>query len=290
MARRGAQVRYVGNRGHNLWRTYNLNETNIIENGFLQEFRNAQRNLAINLANGRTGFANQGLAGQVPLPIFETAFGPRGSMPAVPAASGFTNGTFVDQLQQGQAGRLANTLAGDFRYLCPMVGSGLPGCASRGYNAPGPYPINVFQANPFAAGSDVRLMTDESTSEYDALQMQFRQRYARASALTANYTFGKARTDRYLVVAPTTPGLEYASGQVAQLGADGVRPAAQLPGLLRRTNCPLAKDGSSRSTTRCSTRLSAAGRHPAVVRMQTGGRSCSPAAARRSISRTPASS
>ena len=198
------QISYVGNRGRNLWRSYNLNETNIIENGFLQEFTNAQRNLVINLANGRTGFANQGLPGQVALPLFDTAFGPRGSVPAVPAASGYTFATFVDQLQQGQAGRLANTLAGDFRYLCPMVGSGLPGCTSRGYNAPGPYPINVFQANPFAAGSAVRLMTDESTSEYDALQMQYRQRYRAGFALTANYTFGKARTDRYLVSADNT--------------------------------------------------------------------------------------
>ena len=198
------QISYVGNRGRNLWRSYNLNETNIIENGFLQEFTNAQRNLAINLANGRTGFANQGLPGQVALPLFDTAFGPRGSTPAVPSASGYTNGTFVTQLQQGQAGRLANTMAGDFRYLCPMVGNALPGCTSRGYNAPGPYPINVFQANPFAAGSAVRLMTDESTSEYDALQMQYRQRYRAGFSLTANYTFGRARTDRYLVTADNT--------------------------------------------------------------------------------------
>jgi hypothetical protein len=198
------QISYVGNRGRNLWRSYNLNETNIIENGFLQEFTNAQRNLAINLANGRTGFANQGLPGQVALPLFDTAFGPRGSVAAVPAASGYTNGTFVTQLQQGQAGRLANTMAGDFRYLCPMVGSALPGCTSRGYNAPGPYPSNVFQANPFAAGSAVRLMTDESTSEYDALQMQYRQRYRAGFSLTANYTFGKARTDRYLVTPDNT--------------------------------------------------------------------------------------
>ena len=198
------QISYVGNRGRNLWRSYNLNETNIIENGFLQEFTNAQRNLAINLANGRTGFANQGLPGQVALPLFDTAFGPRGSTPAVPSASGYTNGTFVTQLQQGQAGRLANTMAGDFRYLCPMVGNALPGCANRGYNAPGPYPINVFQANPFAAGSAVRLMTDESTSEYDALQIQYRQRYRAGFSLTANYTFGKARTDRYLVTADNT--------------------------------------------------------------------------------------
>jgi len=195
------EIRYVGNRGHNLWRNYNLNETSIIENGFLQEFRSAQRNLEINQANGRTGFANQGLPGQVALPIFETAFGPRGSQPAVPSASGFTNGTFVTQLQQGQAGRLANTLAGDFRYLCPMVGNALPGCTSRGYNAAGPYPINVFQLNPFAAGNNLGLLTDEASSKYDALQLQYRQRYRNGMSVTANYTYGKARTDRYAVTA-----------------------------------------------------------------------------------------
>ena len=74
------------------------------------------------------------------LPIFEAAFGPRGSQPAVPSGSGFTNGTFITQLQQGQAGRLANTLAGaggDARYLCAMVGNALPACTSRGYNVAG---------------------------------------------------------------------------------------------------------------------------------------------------------
>ena len=193
------EIRYVGNRGNNLWRSYNLNETNIIENGFLEEFKNAQRNLAINLANGRTGFANQGLPGQVALPLFDTAFGPRGSVPAVAPASGYTNGTFVTQLQQGQAGRLANTLAGDFRYLCPMVGNALPGCTSRGYNASAPYPINVFQANPFGAGQNMRQLTDEASSKYDSLQLQFRKRYSQGVSLTANYTYGHSRTDRFVV-------------------------------------------------------------------------------------------
>ena len=32
------EARYLGNHGSNVWRTYNLNEVNIFENGFLQEF------------------------------------------------------------------------------------------------------------------------------------------------------------------------------------------------------------------------------------------------------------
>jgi len=199
------ELRYVGNRGHRLWRGFNLNEVNIFENGFLQEFRNAQRNLQINLENGRTGFANNGLPGQAALPIFDAAFGSRGSQGPVAANSGYTNGTFLTQLQQGQAGRLANALAVNSIYLCRIVGSALPACNTLGFNAPGPYPINLFQPNPFAAGSQTgqisgtNVLTDESSSKYNALQVQFRQRYHGGLSLTANYTYGTARTDRYVV-------------------------------------------------------------------------------------------
>lgn len=191
------EIRYVGNRGENLWRSYDLNEVNIIENGFLDEFRNAQRNLQINQANGRTGFANHGLPGQAPLPLFERAFGSLGSQAALPAASGFTNGSFVTLLQQGQAGALANTLAGNSLYLCRMVGNAFSPCANLGYNAPGTYPINIFQANPFAAGNVIRVLTDEASSRYHGLQLQFRQRYAQGLTVVANYTLSKATTDRY---------------------------------------------------------------------------------------------
>ena len=204
------ELRYVGNRGKNIWRSYDLNETNIIENGFVQEFRNAQRNLAINLANGRTGFANSGLPGQVPLPIFETAFGARGTQPALGTGAGFTNANFITQLQQGQAGAVANTLAGpggQSFYICRLVGSNLPACGSRGFNEPGSYPINFFQANPFAAGNSVRLLTDEASTKYDALQLQFRQRYSSGVTMTLNYTYGKARTDRYEI--NTTTVMDY---------------------------------------------------------------------------------
>jgi hypothetical protein len=195
------EIRYVGNRGSNLWRGYNINEVNIFENGFLQDFRNAQNNLAINTAAGvSNSFANQGRAGQVATPIFDAAFGPRGNQAGVPLTAGYQNNTFITDLRQGEAGRLANRMTSDFRYICAMVGSALPECTRRGsYNVAGPYPINFFQANPFASGSNMRILTDEASSKYDALQLQFRQRYSRGLSLTANYTYGKSRTDRYEV-------------------------------------------------------------------------------------------
>ena len=68
------EARYVGNRSARTWATVNLNEVNVVENGFLTQFQAAQNNLAI--ANGvtvdqlaslnslkSTNFFNQGSAG-----------------------------------------------------------------------------------------------------------------------------------------------------------------------------------------------------------------------------------
>jgi hypothetical protein len=183
------EARYVGSAGSHLWRTYNLNEVNIFENGFLNEFKNAQQNYRINTANGRTGFANNGLPGQVSLPIFEVAFGSRGSQPALAGSSGFTNGGFITNLQQGTAGAMANSLANNSQYLCRMLGSTLSPCAQLGFNAPGPYPINFFMVNPYVAGASLNVVDDGSWSRYHGLQLQLRRRFSGGLSLTANYTF-----------------------------------------------------------------------------------------------------
>ena len=47
------EVRYVGNVKLRPWTAYDLNELNIVENGFLDEFRLAQANLQANIAAGR---------------------------------------------------------------------------------------------------------------------------------------------------------------------------------------------------------------------------------------------
>jgi carboxypeptidase family protein len=193
------EARYVGNKGTHLWHGYNLNEVNIFENGFLNEFKNALRNLQINRAAGVTSFQNRGLPGQSPLPIFEAAFGVRDkSQSPVQANQGFTNGGFIDLLNQGQAGRLAGQLAGNSTYLCRMLGGGFEPCKRLGFNSPSFYPINFFQVNPYAAGQTLRLLTDESNSNYHGLQFQFRQRLSKGLNLTANYTWSKAINDRYI--------------------------------------------------------------------------------------------
>jgi hypothetical protein len=192
------ELRYLGNRASRVWNTYNLNEVNIFENGFLQDFKNAQKNLAINEANGiAASFANNGLPGQVALPIFEAAFGARGAQPALPAAQAFTNGGFITNLRQGEAGRLAASLASSQTYVCRMVGSTFSPCLTggRNFNAPGPYPMNVFQVNPYAIGGALNFVDDNSFSRYHAMQIQLRRRYTNGLSMNVNYTVAKNIND-----------------------------------------------------------------------------------------------
>jgi hypothetical protein len=196
---RGAvlEVRYVGNKGTHVWHGYNLNETNIFENGFLKDFVNAQNNLAINQASGVASIANRGLPGQVALPMFESAFGALGSQPALAASAGFANGTFITDLQQGQAGLLAHSLAGSSTYLCRMAGSLLSPCSGLGFGVPGLYPINVFQPNPYFAGATLNLMADNSNTTYNGLQMEFRRKLG-SLTYSVNYTYSKSLTDLFV--------------------------------------------------------------------------------------------
>jgi hypothetical protein len=191
------EARYLGNNSSNVWRTYNVNEVNTIENGFTNEFKNAQKNLAINQANGVTSFANTGLPGQVALPIFDSMFGARGSQPALPVSQGYTNGTFINNLQLGEAGRMAQTLASNVNYACRLYGSSFGPCATRGYDAPGTQPINFFYPNPFATGGSLFLVDDGSYTNYNAMQLQLRRRYSRGVTANVNYTLGYNKGDTW---------------------------------------------------------------------------------------------
>ena len=63
-----------------------------------------------------------------------------------------------------------------------------------GYTAPGAYPINFFQMNPFAAGKrDPASSPTKHVRVITSLQMQFRQRYRSGLSVTANYTYSSAR-------------------------------------------------------------------------------------------------
>src|ERR1700754_991193 len=190
------EARCVGTQTHLAWRTSNLNEVNIFENGFLSEFKKAQSNLAINLAAGSSSFANQGRPGQVPTPIFDAAFGARGALAAIAAGSGYTNAAFITNLQNGEAGALANTLATNQNYVCRMFGNSFSPCARvlPTANAPGAYPINFFLLNPFVAGR-MNFVDDTGWHSYNGLQLQFRQRLRKGITWNANYTLSNSLTN-----------------------------------------------------------------------------------------------
>lgn len=202
------EVRYVGNQSRLAWRTSNLNEVNIFENGFLTEFKNAQKNLQLNQAAGVQSFQNRNLAGQVALPIFDAAFGARGGLAAIAAASGYTSTGFITNLQNGEAGALANTLATNQNYVCRMFGNSFSPCACvlPTANTPGPYPINFFLLNPFVAGR-LPFIDNGGWHNYHGLQLQFRQRLGQSRNWSTNYTFSKSLTN--LAVDNQNQNLDY---------------------------------------------------------------------------------
>lgn len=188
---RALEIRYNGNRTVHQWIAVNPNEVNIFENGFLDEFKKAQQNLAL---NGGTSFANNGAGGQQALPIFDAAFaGEASGGPGIPMVD-YANSQFINYLQTGQAGAMAQILSGingTVPYFCNLVGASFSPCATNaGYTGGGAgYPINFFQANPFAAGSSSSYMTAAGYSTYHALQLDFRQNAWNGLQFNANYTW-----------------------------------------------------------------------------------------------------
>lgn len=179
------EIRYNGNRTIHNWTTYNYNEVNIFENGFLTDFKNAQLNLK---AGGGKTFADTG-TGTVSTPIIHAAF--------ANSASSYTSSTFIGYLNTGAAGSFARQLAGNGQatptYFCSLVGSGFGPCKNNANftGAGAGYPVNFFQANPYAPGSTTAYMTDAAFSNYNGLQVDLRQAPWHGLQGDFNYTFSK---------------------------------------------------------------------------------------------------
>jgi hypothetical protein len=193
------ELRYLGHHSVHQWMQIDPNEVNIFENGFLKQFQAAQGNLAACMANAtcakNPSFANQGLAGQVPLPLFDAAFAcPPGASGCAPGAD-YTNGGFIIDLNQGAAGTLASQLAypfGTVPYICNLVGSSLSPCVGYGYTSPGQYPLNFFQVNPLGAsypGVTQSYQVAGGYGNYNALQVDFRQKQWHGMQFDVNYTW-----------------------------------------------------------------------------------------------------
>ena len=242
-----------------------INETNIIENNFVQEFRNAQRNLAINVANGQTGFANNGLPGQVALPssIQRLERGDRSlRSPPLPAQ----NAAFITNLQQGEAGRLANTLAGNaansgatYTCRCWQRPAGLRITRVR---RAGQLSINFFQANPFAAGFrnkaavNARLLTEKGVVGVRRPAAAVPPTLPQWSVDHGGQYIRQGSFPPLFISADFYAELPHPARQVAGMGTDRLRPAAHLPGV-RHVRLPF---GDGAATTSRMSRRTGAGR------------------------------
>jgi hypothetical protein len=202
------EVDYVGNHGVHEWQNYNLNETNTLNNGFASEFKTAVANYNINSANGVQSFAdNTGYAGIMPTPIFDAAFNGNGITTGANDPGGYANPSYIFNVSTGQAGLMAENLAQNFDTYCNTAGAGYGPCGHTG----GSYPINFFQANPYASVGGAEYLSDPADSTYNGLQVSVRHPTGHGLTLGGNYSFSKGLTSRFLSSWTDTAGEDFIS-------------------------------------------------------------------------------
>ncbi len=200
-ARITVEARYVGNHGVKLYRTYNINELNILNNPFtdaggnkvanvLTEFNNAVNNLAICQNNAAACIAAQGtggtkdnfgfwgLPGQTQLPILNTLFS-RSGLNGV-STVGFASPAFVTALTPSLGLNLAS-MFNSLRTSPTYVGG-------RTF-----FPLNFFVPMPWA--STANFVDNSSYSTYHGLELEVRRRFSSGVYFVANYTFSKTLGD-----------------------------------------------------------------------------------------------
>jgi hypothetical protein len=198
------EVRYVGTRSLQSWQTYNYNgEVNILENGFLDEFRLAQQNLQANIAAGRgSNFRYFGPGtGTSPLPTFVAYFAGRtdAGNPGTSGAYGsslFANSTFVNELAifNPDPHGMANSLDADSTRRANAIRAGLP--------------ANFLVTNPnYLGGADI--VGNGGYTKYNALQLELRKRLSAGFQFNTSYVFGKAYSSaRYSLRTPRVKELQ----------------------------------------------------------------------------------
>lgn len=182
------EFRYVGTHGTRLWRQYNYNEVNIFENGFLDQFKAAANNLAIFtranpgcVAAGNCNYGNTNLPGQVAVPLITTAI----------ASS--TDLTTQTQLLRGEAGGLANAIAGNTTRMNRLINASLVPSVLLPNGA---RVSNFFIMNPQTTGGAF-VMTNGIDSQFHALQIEVRRRLSNGLLVQGSYQFGKALANAY---------------------------------------------------------------------------------------------
>jgi hypothetical protein len=208
------EVRYVGTRGVKLWQQYNLNEINLTENGFLDEFKRAQANLQANIAAGRGAtfrYAGPG-TGTTPLPTMLAFFAgvPASGKPdpnvagsylsPTPGAANFSNATFVNALAiNGPApGVFAGFGGGTGNFAFNGTGIGQSGFINnptfRNNGIAAGLPANFFLVNPDKLGGAFTIENNGRTY-YDAAVVELRRRLSKGLLVQGSYTYARATTN-----------------------------------------------------------------------------------------------
>jgi hypothetical protein len=184
------EVRYVHNLNLQNWMQYQLNEVNIVENGFLNEFKNAMANLQANQAAGRgNNFKYYGPGtGTYPLPIYLAYFSgvpaSQASDPSMYTASQFSSSTWYNPL--------AAKSPAPYTPASSSSSAGLYGSATFRANAlAAGLPPNFFVVNPDYLGG-AWIMSNGGSNRYDSGQVEVRRRLAHGLLLNSNYVFAKA--------------------------------------------------------------------------------------------------
>lgn len=179
------EIRYVGNHGTKLWRQYELNEVNIFENGFLDEFKIAQENLRlarlINPASNNFG-VQQNVPGTRPIPIISTAL----------ATS--NDEAFATTIRRGLAGSLASSIALNNTRMGRLITANLVPFTTL---SDGTKVSNFFVVNPLAAAGGSYLVTNDGHSTYNALQIELRRRLSKGLLIDGSYTFAKSLSNMF---------------------------------------------------------------------------------------------
>jgi hypothetical protein len=181
------EVRYVGTKSLQGWTTYNYNstESNMLENGVMDEFKLAMLNLQANVAAGKasSGFKYMGPGtGTYPLPISLAWFNglPASSAtdPTKYSGSNWTSSTNVGYLNKINPSptSYASILYNDATKRANGKAAGMP--------------ANFFLTNPNLLGG-VNVQGNGGYTQYDSLVVELRRRMSQGLLVQANYVWAK---------------------------------------------------------------------------------------------------
>lgn len=189
------EVRYVGNRGLQNAETVDLNEINLLESRFMDEFKSAMANMQANIAAGRGNTFRY--------------FGPgTGTNPLATILAYFSG---VPTSQAGDPSRYTSTLFSSTTFLNSLAAQNprptgttpngfyqdLTGDATRRANAiRAGLPANLFVVNPGL--DDVEVIRNGGYSNYHSLVVELRRRLSSGLSLNSSYVWSKTQTDDFI--------------------------------------------------------------------------------------------